>query len=107
MYTHARQFPHLAGRSDDEIRAVARRAYAREPRWARLMRMRNVVLLVAMFSAILGMSRTGFDPGLSMMLGGGVATMLILLWNVIWVNKVLFLLTNDQVAIDHRAPETP
>ena len=38
MYIHARQFPHLAGMTEDQIVSVVKRAYAKYPRYVWVMR---------------------------------------------------------------------
>ena len=97
MYTHARQFPHLAGLTDDEIRLVARRAMSRHAHYVTIMRCRNAAVLLGMSAVImLLVSRFGMRLGLAMMIGGGAATVLLLLWNVVWVNTVLFRITRAE-----------
>lgn len=98
MYTHAREFPHLAGKSDDEIRAIARQAMARNPHLRSIARWRNRVVFSGMGIAILVLVLVGeWRLGQSMLVVGGVATVFVLLWNVVWVNTVLFRITRDEV----------
>ena len=110
MYTHARQFPHLAGRSDGEIRALARSALDRRPNLRRVARVRNLVVLSGLaaltlyaisFAGTAGRdTRPGDDlkfGGLLMLLGGGSATVAVLLWNLVWVNTVLFRITREDL----------
>jgi hypothetical protein len=99
MYTHARQFPHLAGKSDDEIRAIARRAMARNPRLRSIAVWRNRVVFSGMAAAIiLLVLGAGWKLSRSMMWTGGVATALVLIWNVVWVNTVLFRITKEELS---------
>ena len=99
MYFHARQFPHFNGRSDEEIRAVARRAMQRHPRTIRLMNVRNAAVLLGMpAAAFLLRWLTSWNTGIVLMIVGGIATAAVLLWNLVWVNTVLFRLTQEEVA---------
>jgi hypothetical protein len=105
VYTHARQFPHLAGMADADIRELARRAMGRRPDLARIMRLRNVAVVGGMVAAAALLGRGG-GPGVggamqrvggAMMVAGACATAALLLWNLVWVNTVLFRLTRDEV----------
>ena len=105
VYTHARQFPHLVGMADADIRELARRAMARRPDLVRVVRLRNAVVFVCMVAAAAMLGRGG-GPGVgkamqaagrAMMIAGAVATVTLLLWNLVWVNTVLFRLTRDEV----------
>src|SRR4051812_45689886 len=107
MYTHARQFPHLSGLSDDEIRAIAGRAFVRHPYYARLRRVRNRLLIVAIGVTVAawvywsGERRIGelmMTVGTGMMAAGGAAFVFVLVWNLIWVNTVLYRLTDEEVS---------
>jgi hypothetical protein len=100
-----RQFPHLAGMADADIRALARRALARRPDLVRLLRVRNVVVFVGMVAAAALLGRGG-GPGVGgamqgvgwgLMAAGAGATAALLLWNPVWVNTVLFRLTRAEV----------
>ena len=93
FYTHARQFPHLAGLSDTQIRALARRALDRHPRYRLVMRTRNVVVLGGMAAAIL---LAGRNLGFAMMVSGVVSILALLAWNVVWVNTVVFQITKEE-----------
>lgn len=114
LYMHARQFPHLAGLSDAHIRAVARRAMSRRPDLRRLVRVRNAVVLAGMVAAMLLLGR-GSEPGVggamqgvgfAMMLAGAGATAVVLVWNLVWVNTVLYQLTRDEVELPDAEPAT-
>jgi hypothetical protein len=48
VYTHARQFPHLAGLNDQQIRALARNAMSKRPGYVRLVRAKNAVVIGGM-----------------------------------------------------------
>src|SRR5262245_13856897 len=101
MYTHARQFPHVAGLRDDKIRGVARRAMQRHPHYRRTIRARNIVVLLAMalgtglLNAIAGM-----QVGLALMIVGAAATVFVLVWNLVWVNTVLFRITQEEMEME-------
>jgi len=101
MYTHARQFPHLSGMSDADIRLLARRAMARRPAWSVLFRCRNIAIVVIMIGiATLLISLAGWRLGESLMLAGAVGIAMVLCWNIVWVNTVLYQLTKQELALD-------
>ena len=96
MYTHCRQFPHLQGRNDDEIRAIIRYSLDKRPAYRFAMRARNVVVLatlVGVFAAYLDAPPP--QLGRALILAGVIATAVVLAWNVLWVNLVLFKLTEQ------------
>jgi hypothetical protein len=94
MYTNCRQFPHLQGLSDDEIRQRVRRALVDQPHLLRVMRYRNRLLIVAMaLGAYLLYDPQRSNLGFTLMVIGGTAFMFILLWNVVWLNRILFRIT--------------
>jgi hypothetical protein len=98
MFTHARQFPHLAGKTDDEIRALARRCMDKNPRLRSILRARNRVMFLAMGVAILALITVGgWKLGQSMLVAGAVATAFVLIWNTVWVNTVLYKITEEEV----------
>jgi hypothetical protein len=98
MYTHAREYPHLAGKTDDEIRAIARQGMDGKPQLRTIMRTRNLAVFSAMGVSIIAlMIAGGWSLGQSMLVAGGVATAFLLIWNVVWVNTVLFQITKDAV----------
>jgi hypothetical protein len=108
LYTHARQFPHLMGRSDPDIRALARRAVLRRPRLVRVVRLWNVAVVAGMVATAAVLGRVGRDGGpgvggamlgvgFAVMAAGAGATAVILLWNLVWVNTVLYRVTRDEV----------
>ena len=91
MYTHCRQFPHLQGLSDAEIRQRVNKALAERPHLIRLMRYRNRILVVAMaLAAYLLYDPQRSNLGFTLMVIGGTAFTFILLWNVVWLNRILF-----------------
>ena len=105
LYTHARQFPHLAGRSDPAIRTLARRAMARRPWVVWVVRLRNAAVVAGMIAAMMLLGWSG-RPGvggvmqgfeLAMMTVGAGATAFVLFWNVVWINTVLYRVTQDEV----------
>jgi len=98
MYTQARQFPHFTGMTDDQIRAVARRAMAGNPKYRRLMRVRSLVMLLGMAVTVFGLvSLGGWQLGSAMVFAGVAATVLVLVWNLVWVNTVLFRQTEREI----------
>lgn len=98
MYTHARQFPHFTGMSDVEIRTIARRAMANHPGLIRVMRFRNLGTMLAMIVATAVLTLwAALDMGIALMIVGGVATLLVLAWNVIWINTVMFRITREEL----------
>ncbi|MDX1948841.1 MAG: hypothetical protein SFU86_25865 [Pirellulaceae bacterium] len=107
MYLHARQFPHLAGKSDVEIRAIARSAMIRNPRLIRIMRLRNftilaglavAIIVVTLFSGTNASGDTLVRFGLTLVVIGTIFTAAVLAWNLIWVNTVVFRITREEVA---------
>jgi hypothetical protein len=99
LYTHARQFPHLDGLSDPEIRAIARRAMDRHPKLRMIMRTRNVVVLGSIAATISAALLFRRNLGLAMMVSGALGTLALLAWNVVWVNTVLFRITKEEAEI--------
>jgi len=96
MYTHARQFPHLAGMSDPDIRELARRAMSRRPNLIRIWRIRTVVVLIAMAAGAVAMKWAGMRLGTALMVAGGTATAALVAWNAVWLNTILFRVTNEE-----------
>jgi hypothetical protein len=105
LYVHARQFPHLAGRSDPAIRTLARRAMARRPWMLWVLRLRNVSVFAGMIAAIMLLRWSGRPGGggvmqgfgFAMMAAGAGATAFVLFWNLVWINTVLYRVTQDEV----------
>jgi hypothetical protein len=94
MYTHCRQFPHLQGRSDQEIREVVRRAFARRPGLRAIVRARNLAVLVVLLGVFVAYrSAPPKQLGYALMIAGFGTTAFVLVWNVVWVNVVLYRLT--------------
>jgi hypothetical protein len=82
MYTHARQFPHLAGRSDTEIIELARRGMIRRPHLIRIMRIRNATILIGIVVAAALLARfSRLQIGVILMMVGGISSAFIVLWN--------------------------
>lgn len=99
VYSHARQFPHLAGKTDAEIRLIARRAIGKRPGLALLMRARNVAIILGMIMGGALLRRHGdLSKGAILMVIGGAGFLLTLCWNFVGVNKVLYKLTEREVA---------
>jgi len=98
MYTHARQFPHLSGLSDAEIRSIAIRAMQRYPRYVAIMRARNVLLSLGAGIAIgflLALNLASL--GAALMIVGAISTTFFLLWNLVWVNTVIYRVTREEI----------
>jgi hypothetical protein len=106
IYTHARQFPHLTGKPDAEIRSIAQAAMRQRPRLLLILRLRNTLIVVGMVvgGVLLARSST-LSSGAILMLIGGAGTAIILVWNLVWVNTVLFSVTKPTKAVD--SPVTP
>jgi hypothetical protein len=98
MYTHARQFPHLAGLDDVRVREIAARGMSRRPDLVRIHRLRSVALMTGMIAAMALLSYfSSLKLGLILMLVGGIATAFLLCWNLVWVNTVLYRVTRDEI----------
>lgn len=98
MYTHCRQFPHLQNRTDNEIRALVQRAMNKRPKLRLILRARNVVVIAIMiFTAMLYLNIHQQELGNALMLAGGLATLIVLIWNFVWVNWVLFRITAEEL----------
>src|SRR4051812_13383834 len=103
VYTHCRQFPHLRGRSDDEIRGVVRRALGRRPGYRLALRARNVVILAILLGVFVAYRNAPQQQmGFAFMVAGGLATAFVLAWNILWVNVVLLRITNESGGEDIR-----
>ncbi len=99
MYTHARQFPHLQGMSDDTIRALVHSGMAKRPTLLAVMRIRNFAVASAMAVAILGLKYSaGWSAGAAMTAAGLAATVFLLAWNFVWINRVVYKLTQEEVS---------
>jgi hypothetical protein len=99
MYLSARQFPHLKGKSDEEIRELMRRGMERRPGLTRLLRAARGLVLAGMAVSIaliewLAKPRMGF----SLLVSGAGATLLLLVINFVWLNWGLFPLTKEEAA---------
>ena len=98
MYTHARQFPHLAGLNDQQIRALARNAMAKRPRYALIIRLRNAVVIASMLLATAALNKlAGTSIGLSLMIVGAICTAFVMAWNLVWVNTVMWRITREEM----------
>lgn len=106
MYFHARQFPHLAGKSDAEIYDIAQRAMRRNPGLGRAMRIRNLAIYFGIVAAGAWLfSYSNWSMGGSSMVNLGVGliivgvsvTAIVLAWNLVWLNTVVFRITRDEV----------
>jgi len=97
MYTHARQFPHFAGMGDDQIRAVAKRAVAKHPRYLTLRQIQKVVTAIVVVATLVSAVLAGAGVGLGLMCAGALGTLAIVIWNAIWVNTALYRITHDEM----------
>jgi hypothetical protein len=106
MYTHAREFPHLRGKSDAEIVAIFRRGLDKHPKYRKLMRARNVIVIFLL--APIGVAGLillgGFTLGYALIAVGLALTLFVLVWNVVWVNTVVFKLTEEERKAGDEAP---
>jgi hypothetical protein len=91
--------------ADADIRVLARRAMARRPDLVRVVRLRNAIVFVGIVAVAALLGRGG-GPGIggamraagkAMMVAGLGGTAALLVWNLVWVNTVLFRLTRDEV----------
>jgi hypothetical protein len=97
MYTHARQFPHLAGMTDSDVRELVRRAMRRRPRSIRALRVRNAIIYAGMVAAAGFLApRAGMGVGAALIVVGTAGTLAIIAWNLFWVNTVLFRVTKEE-----------
>jgi len=97
MYTHARQFAHLAGKSDEDIRVLVRHALTGRPNLSRVLRVRNRIVYGGMLaSAILARQLTSLDLGIILLAIGCAATAFVICWNLVWVNTVLYRITQPE-----------
>jgi hypothetical protein len=88
----------LSGLTDSEIRAVVGRALAKRPRYRLVLHWRNAAVLLGMAVAVVVLPRyAGLDSALALLFIGVVATAVVLGWNLIWVNTVLFRLTAQEM----------
>jgi hypothetical protein len=98
MYTHARQFPHLAGLNDARIREVVSRGMGRRPDLVRIHKLGRAAIMIGMIVATALLARlSSLELGMILLLAGAVATAIVLAWNLVWVNTVLYRATLDEV----------
>lgn len=101
IYLHARRFPHLSGIDDDRIRDLLRRGLVKRPGLVRLMQIRNRAGFVLMVLAAMALDEwVTEDLGLALMIAGSSATVLLLAWNLVWVNRVVFPITKEELELD-------
>jgi hypothetical protein len=101
IYVHARQFPHLAGKAEREIRILARRAMDKHPRLIRTMRLRNAAIMLGMtIAGVLLGRRSDLTIGAILVLLGAVGSVVILCWNLVWLNTVVYKLTAREITED-------
>jgi hypothetical protein len=71
---------------------------SRHPNLVRIHRLRSAAIMPGMIVAAALLSCvSSLNLGLILMLVGGVATALVLCWNLVWVNTVLYRVTRDEI----------
>jgi hypothetical protein len=100
MYTHARQFPHLTGKSDEEIRAIYGRALAKRPIYRSLWLARNLILFFVIVPIEIAAlyKLAGLRLSTAFFVAGSTALLLGIAWNIVWVNMVTYRITRDVVS---------
>jgi hypothetical protein len=97
MYTHARQFPHFAGMTDDQIRAVAKKSVAKAPRYSTLARLRIAIWLAIVVGVAATSYLVGIELGIGIILAAAVGFVFAMTWNLVWINTTLFRITFDEM----------
>ena len=98
MYTHARQFPHLAGLDDARIREVVIRGMGRRPGLVCIHRLFRAAVMIGMVLATALLARlSSLELGMILLLVGAVATAIVLSWNLVWVHTILYRVTLEEV----------
>lgn len=94
MYTHCRQFPHFKGIEDLEIYSRVSRSLSSRPCLRSIIRVRNLLLVVTITFGIY-FANFGITTriGGTLMIIGGTGFCVIFVWNLVWVNCVLFPIT--------------
>ncbi len=82
--------------SDTEIRQLARDAFRKHPFLARVRRIRNVVIVVSMAVGAKALVASSVRLGMAMMIVGVISTVIVLGWNSVWLNTVLFRVTKEE-----------
>jgi len=83
---------------DEQIRALTRQAMAKRPNYARVMRARNAAVILGMLlGPMILIQIANLRLGTALVIAGAVGTLVLLLWNMIWVNTVLFRITREEV----------
>jgi len=100
MYTHARQFPHFAGRTDAEIIAIVRRALAKHPRYFKLRQVQIILTALMLVFTFVGTILAGLKLGFAFVAAGVLGTLVILVWNLVWINTALYRITRDEIRAD-------
>jgi len=94
MYTHARQFPHFAGMTDEQIVAVVRRAYAKH---SRFIAVRRASIVGGVTVSIILLMAVGLRAAHAMEISAAIGAAIFLLWNLVFVNTSLFRLTSEEM----------
>ncbi len=97
MYTHCRQFPHFARRTDDEIREAVRAALTARPMLVMARRGGTALILAAMMLLLVAYN-DGDRPSLgrTLMIAGAAGLFATLAFNLAWINLVLWRITRPQ-----------
>jgi hypothetical protein len=61
------------------------------------MRVRNVVVLFGMVMGVAVLMSAGMRVGATLLIVGGVATGVVLVTNIVWINTVVFKLTQEEL----------
>ena len=71
-------------------------ALSKRPHFYLVTRIRNIVIVAAIFLAVSILDGgTSSGLGSALMLSGGAATAVVLLWNLVWIYWVLFPITSE------------
>jgi hypothetical protein len=98
LYFHARQFPHLAGKTDAEIKQLVTESLAKRPSVLSVARGKYPVFLAALVivAAFMVLVR-GWQVGPALMGAATSVFLLLLVWGYCWVNIVLFRITQEDL----------
>jgi hypothetical protein len=109
MYTHARQFPHLAGRSNEEVVAIYRRALKKRPKYWSLWILHYVVIFFAIVPLeIVALQKlAGIRLNNAYIIAGVSILLMGFSWNAVWVNTVAFKITKEEVEHSGRSDSPP
>jgi hypothetical protein len=86
--------------TDDQIRAVARRAVAKNPRYMTLRKIQIALWFLLMISVGAMAYVLGVELGLGFIVAAAAGLLLLVAWNLVWVNTALFRITKDEMRVD-------